>query len=160
MRLRLTSALATDAADASGTLLFDVAGRAWSEEVLQALEIPGEWLPRVLESPDVSGFSDGVPVATGAGDQQAGALGVGVVRPGPLSLVLGTSGVVFAALDRYACDPQARVHVFCHAVPETWEAMGVMLSAAGSLRWLRDVIAPGADYDELTAEAMRWQPGV
>ena len=160
VRLRLTSALATDAADASGTLLFDVAGRAWSEEVLRALEIPAEWLPRVLESPDVSGFSDGVPVATGAGDQQAGALGVGVVRPGPLSLVLGTSGVVFAALDRYACDPQARVHVFCHAVPETWEAMGVMLSAAGSLRWLRDVIAPGSDYDELTAEAMRWQPGV
>ncbi len=161
VRLRLTGELAIDAADASGTLLFDVARRAWSEEVLQALEIPVEWLPQVLESPEVSGHTkEGVPVAAGAGDQQAGALGVGVVRPGPLSVVLGTSGVVFAALDRYACEPQARVHVFCHAVPETWEAMGVMLSAAGSLRWLRDVLAPGSEYDQLTAEAAHWQPGV
>jgi xylulokinase len=160
VRLRLTGELAIDAADASGTLLFDVARRAWSEEVLQALEIPVEWLPRVLESPQVSGLTrEGVPVAAGAGDQQAGALGVGVVRPGPLSLVLGTSGVVFAALDRYACDPKARVHVFCHAVPETWEAMGVMISAAGSLRWFRDALAPGSAYDELTAGAARWQPG-
>lgn len=160
VRLRLTGEEATDVADASGTLLFDVARRAWSEEVLQALEIPVDWLPRVLESPELSGHtSAGVPVAAGGGDQQAGALGVGVVRPGPLSLVLGTSGVVFAALDRYVCDPEARVHAFCHAVPETWEAMGVMLSAAGSLRWLRDVLAPGSAYDELTAEAARWQPG-
>jgi xylulokinase len=73
--------------------------------------------------------------------------------------VLGTSGVVFAALDSYACDPKARLHVFCHALPETWEAMGVMLSAAGSLRWLRDALAPGSGYDELTAEAARWTPG-
>lgn len=160
VRLRLCGELAIDVADASGTLLFDVARRAWSEEVLQALEIPPEWLPRVLESPQVSGLtSEGVPVAAGAGDQQAGALGVGVVRPGPLSLVLGTSGVVFAALDSYACDPKARLHVFCHALPETWEAMGVMLSAAGSLRWLRDALAPGSGYDELTAEAARWTPG-
>ena len=141
VRLRLTGELATDAADASGTLLFDVARRAWSERVLEALEIPLEWLPKVLESPQVSGLTlAGVPVAAGAGDQQAGALGVGVVRPGPLSVVLGTSGVVFAALDRYRHDPEARVHVFCHAVPGNWEAMGVMLSAAGSLRWLRDLI--------------------
>ncbi|MGD0273296.1 MAG: xylulokinase [Gaiellaceae bacterium] len=160
VRLRLTGELAIDAADASGTLLFDVARRAWSEEVLQALEIPVEWLPRVLESPEVSGQTPaGVPVAAGAGDQQAGALGVGVVRPGPLSVVLGTSGVVFAALDRYACDREARVHAFCHAVPGVWEAMGVMLSAAGSLRWLRDALVPGADYEELIAEAAHWQPG-
>ncbi len=161
VRLRFTGELAIDAADGSGTLLFDVARRAWSEEVLEALEIPGEWLPRLLESPQVSGLSEaGVPVAAGAGDQQAGALGVGVIRPGPLSLVLGTSGVVFAALDHYAHDPQARLHAFCHALPETWEAMGVMLSAAGSLRWLRDLLAPGFGYDELTAEAARRQPGV
>jgi xylulokinase len=161
VRLRLTGELAIDAADASGTLLFDVAKRAWSEEVLEALEIPAEWLPRVLESPEASGLTQtGVPVAAGAGDQQAGALGVGVVRPGPLSVVLGTSGVVFAALDRYACDREARVHAFCHAVPGVWEAMGVMLSAAGSLRWLRDALVPGAGYEELTAEAARWQPGV
>jgi len=161
VRLRLTGEQAIDAADASGTVLFDVAKRAWSEEVIQALEIPAEWLPRVLESPQVTGRTkEGVPVAAGAGDQQAGALGVGVVRPGPLSVVLGTSGVVLAALDRYVHDREARVHVFCHAVPATWEAMGVMLSAAGSLRWLRDVLAPGASYDELTADAARWQPGV
>lgn len=161
VRLRLTGELATDVADASGTLLFDVARRVWSEEVLQALEIPAEWLPWAFESPEASGLTEkGVPVAAGAGDQQAGALGVGVVKPGPLSVVLGTSGVVFAALDRYACDPQARVHAFCHAAPGTWEAMGVMLSAAGSLRWLRDALAPAAGYDELSAEAERWQPGV
>jgi xylulokinase len=93
----------------------------------------------------------------GAGDQQAGALGVGVVGPGRLSVVLGTSGVVFSALDGYRTDPQARLHVFCHAVPDTWEAMGVMLSAAGSLRWLRDVL--GGTYDELVAEAERWPAG-
>ena len=110
------------------------------------------WLPRVLESPQVSGATaDGVPVAAGAGDQAAGALGVGVDRPGPVSVVLGTSGVVFAALERFAADPQARVHAFCHAVPGTWHAMGVMLSAAGSLRWLQAIL--GADYDVLTAEA-------
>ncbi|MGA9762538.1 MAG: xylulokinase [Gaiellaceae bacterium] len=160
VRLRLTGELAIDAADASGTLLFDVERRVWSERVLEALEIPLEWLPKVLESPEVSGLtSAGVPVAAGAGDQQAGALGVGVVRPGPLSVVLGTSGVVFTALDRYVHDPQARVHVFCHAVPGAWEAMGVMLSAAGSLRWFRDTLAPGAGYEQLTAEAGLWRPG-
>ena len=160
VRLRLTGEVAIDAADASGTLLFDVAKRTWSEEVLRALGIPVEWLPRVLESSDVSGSTQSrVPVAAGAGDQQAGALGVGVIGPGPLSVVLGTSGVVFAALDHYACDREARVHAFCHAVPGVWEAMGVMLSAAGSLRWLRDALAPGAGYEELTAEAASWQPG-
>ncbi len=147
VRLRLTGERAIDAAEASGTLLFDVAGRRWSEEVCEALEIPLEWLPPVHESTAIGG----------AGDQQAGALGVGVDRPGPLSVVLGTSGVVFAALPGYRADPQARVHVFCHAVPGTWEAMGVMLSAAGSLRWLRDAV--GGDYEQLTAEAERWPPG-
>ena len=147
VRLRLTGVRAIDAAEASGTLLFDVHGRRWSEEVCAALEIPVEWLPAVHESTEIGG----------AGDQQAGALGVGVDRPGPLSIVLGTSGVVFAALPGYAVDPEARLHVFCHAVPGTWEAMGVMLSAAGSLRWLRDVV--GGDYDELVAEAAGWPAG-
>jgi xylulokinase len=174
VRLRLTGERAIDAAEASGTLLFDVAGRRWSDEVCEALEIPLEWLPEAHESTAIGG----------AGDQQAGALGVGVVGPeaasntvsqarqsapagrsgasntvlqGPLSVVLGTSGVVFAPLAGFRADPEARVHVFCHAVPDTWEAMGVMLSAAGSLRWLRDTV--GGTYDELVAEAAAWPAG-
>ena len=157
VRLRLTGEHATDVADASGTLLLDVARRRWSDELLDLLEIPREWLPTALESPEVSGEWDGVPVAAGAGDQAAAALGVGVAGPGPVSVVLGTSGVVFAGLDAYAADPEARAHVFCHALPGTWHAMGVMLSAAGSLRWLRDVV--GESYDELVREAQRWPPG-
>jgi len=148
VRLRLTGEHAIDAADASGTLLFDVADRRWSEEVCAALEIPGEWLPPSFESTDVAG----------AGDQAAGALGVGIVDPGAVSVVLGTSGVVFSVLPAYAPDRQARVHVFCHAVPGTWHAMGVMLSAAGSFAWLRRLL--GAPYGELDDEAERWQPGV
>lgn len=161
VRLRLCGEHATDVADASGTLLFDVAGRRWSDSVVQALEVDPAWLPRALESPAPSGVTrSGIPVAAGAGDQAAGALGVGVDRPGPASVVLGTSGVVFAAADAFAADPQARVHAFCHAVPGAWHSMGVMLSAAGSLRWLRDAVLPGGDYGVLLAEAERWEPGV
>ena len=148
VRFRLTGERLTDAADASGTLLFDVGRRRWSDEVCAALEIPLEWLPEAHES----------TAAAAAGDQAAGALGVGVAEPGPVSVVLGTSGVVFATLPAYQPDAEARVHVFCHAVPDTWQAMGVMLSAAGSLAWLRDVV--GGDYRVLDAEAARWQPGV
>ncbi len=149
VRLRLTGEWAIDAADASGTLLFDVARRSWSDEVLGALDIPREWLPPVHESTEIAG----------AGDQQAAALGVGVIGRGTVSVVLGTSGVVLAALPRYAHDAQARVHAFCHAVPDTWEAMGVMLNAAGSLRWFRDALAPTSTFDELTTDADRWAPG-
>jgi xylulokinase len=129
--------------------------------VLEALEVDQAWLPRLLESARVSGeTAAGTPVAAGAGDQAAGALGVGVVRPGdPLSVVLGTSGVVFAAQAGFAPDPEARVHAFCHAVPDTWHTMGVMLSAAGALAWLRNATAPGVDFGDLVAEASRWQPG-
>ena len=141
VRLRLTGELATDVADASGTLLFDVARREWSAEVCEALEIPLGWLPPALESPAESGRLEGVAVAAGAGDQAAGALGVGVLAEGgPASVVLGTSGVVFAALDTYAADPQGRVHAFCHAVPGAWHVMGVTLAAGGSLRWFRDTL--------------------
>src|SRR4051794_11838923 len=149
VRLRLCGERAIDVADASGTLLFDVAHRRWSDEVCDALEVDRGWLPRALESPEVSGETgDGIPVAAGAGDQAAGALGVGVVEAGaPLSVVLGTSGVVFCALPEFAADEEARVHAFCHAVPETWHAMGVMLSAAGSLAWLRSAVAgPDVGY--------------
>jgi xylulokinase len=149
VRLKLFGRRAIDVADASGTLLFDVANRRWSDEVLSALELPGEWLPPSYESPEIAG----------AGDQAAGALGVGVTGPGPVSVVLGTSGVVFGTLDAYKPDVEARVHVFCHAVPATWHAMGVMLSAAGSLQWLHDTIAPEVSFDVLLAEAAEWPPG-
>jgi len=141
VRLKLEGELAIDAADASGTLLFDVRNRRWSDEVLDALEIPREWVPSAYESTEIGG----------AGDQAAGALGVGIDAPGPLSVVLGTSGVVFGVLPGYRADPQARLHTFCHAAPGTWHAMGVMLSAAGSLAWLRGIV--GAGYDELVGEA-------
>jgi len=147
VRLRLTGVHAIDAADASGTLLFDVAHRRWSEEVCDALDLPLAWLPPAHESTEIAG----------AGDQAAAALGVGIVEPGALSVVLGTSGVVFAALDGFVADPLARAHVFCHAVPDTWHAMGVMLSAAESLRWLRGVL--GGDYEELLADAAAIPPG-
>jgi xylulokinase len=147
VRFRLTGERLIDAADASGTLLFDVGHRRWSTEVLDALELPAEWLPAAHESTEIAG----------AGDQAAAALGVGIAAPGPVSVVLGTSGVVFAALPGYAADPEARVHVFCHAVPASWHAMGVMLSAAGSAAWVRAAL--GADYESLDTEASRWAPG-
>jgi xylulokinase len=148
VRLKLTGERAIDVADASGTLLFDVANRRWSADVLEALELPAEWLPPAYECTEIGA----------AGDQAAGALGVGVDRPGPLSVVLGTSGVVFAALPEYRPEPEARLHTFCHAVPGTWHAMGVMLSAAGSLQWLHGALGE-PPYDGLLAEAERWEPG-
>jgi xylulokinase len=159
VRLHLTGERAIDVADASGTLLLDVGARDWSAEVLDALALERSWLPALLESPETSGLADGVPVAAGAGDCAAAALGVGADGPGPASIVLGTSGVVFAALPAYEHDAEARVHVFCHAVPGGWHAMGVMLAAAGSLQWFRDVAARDATFDELLAEAERWPPG-
>jgi xylulokinase len=147
VRLRLTGELGIDVSDASGTLLFDVRERRWSAEVLEALELPEAWMPPVSEATEIGA----------AGDQAAGALGAGVVEPGLLSVVLGTSGVVFAALPEYRTDPQARLHVFCHAVPGVWHAMGVMLSAAESLRWLSEV--SGGGYVELLEQAAGWEPG-
>jgi xylulokinase len=147
VRLKLFGERAIDVAEASGTLLFDVANRRWSSEVVDALEIPAEWLPPVHESPDIAG----------AGDQAAAAVGVGVIEPGPLSVVLGTSGVVFSTLPAYAADPMARTHTFCHAVPGVWHAMGVMLSAAGSLTWLQGIV--GESFERLLVEAEPWVPG-
>jgi xylulokinase len=147
VRLKLLGERAIDVADASGTLLFDVANRRWSDEVTDALEIPTGWLPPAHESPDIAG----------AGDQAAAAVGVGVIEVGPLSVVLGTSGVVFSTLPAYAADPAARTHTFCHALPGVWHAMGVMLSAAGSLSWLQGIV--GDSFDRLVAEAERWGPG-
>jgi len=160
VRWRLTNELTTDVTDASGTLLLDVSQRRWSEEVLDALELDASWLPPVVEAPQLTGRTrKGAPVAAGAGDQAAGAIGVGADRSGVLSIVLGTSGVVFAATPDFVADELARLHSFCHAVPGTWHVMGVMLSAAGSLGWLRDAVAPGIAFDAITAEAARWAPG-
>ncbi len=164
VRLRLTGDRATDVADASGTLLFDVAGRRWSADIAGALDIDPALLPAVFESPAVTGrvsadgaaatgLRAGTPVVAGGGDQAAGAVGMGIVEPGLVSATIGTSGVVFAATARPALDPGGRVHTFCHAVPNMWHVMGVTQGAGLSLRWMRDVAAQGVSYDALTAEA-------
>lgn len=164
IRFRLTGDYAMDKAGGAGTVLMDIEARDWSDEVLEALKIPADWLPPTYEGPaitgkideataDVTGLKPGTPVVGGGGDQAAGAVGVGAVEPGIVSLVLGTSGVVFAATPAPYIEPEGRLHAFCHAVPETWHLMGVMLSAAGSLRWYRDTLAPGVAYDDLLAPA-------
>ena len=169
VRYRLTGDRATDVADASGTLLFDVAGRKWSQEMLDECELSAAILPRAYESPEVTGsvsqegaeatgLKAGTPVVAGGGDQSAGAVGMGIVRAGAVSATIGTSGVVFAATDRPALDPKGRVHTFCHAVPGRWHIMGVTQGAGLSLRWFRDQFgAPSNDgsdpYERLTAEA-------
>lgn len=170
VRFKLTGERAIDVADASGTLMLDVAKRQWSAEVLQAAEIDKALLSALYESPDVcgrvsapgaeaTGLAAGTPVVAGAGDQAAGATGMGIVTPGAVSATIGTSGVVFAATDRPALDPRGRLHTFCHAVPGRWHVMGVTQAAGLSLRWFRDrfVSAPGEiardPYDQLTAEA-------
>ena len=158
IRFKLTGAYATDLAGASGTLLLDVKTRNWSKGILQALDIPSAWLPPCHEGPQITGvISDdgaaatglraGVPVVGGGGDQAAQAVGVGVVKAGTVALTLGTSGVVFAPTDSPAIEPEGRLHAFCHAVPGRWHLMGVMLSAAGALRWYHDMLAPEQSYD-------------
>jgi xylulokinase len=170
VRYRLTGKFAADKAGGSGTILFDIAARDWSQDVLEALEIPAGWLPKTFEGPQITGtlsaeaaratgLKAGTPVFGGGGDQAAGAVGTGAVVEGVVSLSLGTSGVVFAAADRPIVEPEGRLHAFCHAVPDKWHLMGVMLSAGGSLRWYRDTLAPGADFDTLLAPAAEVTPG-
>ena len=164
VRLRLTGAYALDKADGAGTLLFDLAARDWSPEVLAALGIDPAWMPPTFEGPEITGrvtaeaaaatgLAPGTPVVAGGGDQSANAVGVGAVVPGTVALSLGTSGVVFATTDRPLYEPRGRVHAFCHAVPGRWHMMSVMLSAAGSLRWFRDALAPGEPFGDLAASA-------
>jgi len=164
IRYRLTGEYAMDKADGSGTVLFDLRARDWSEEVLAALDIPGKWMPPTLEGPEftgkvtaeaaaATGLKSGTPVAAGGGDQAAQAVGVGAVKPGVVSLAVGTSGVVFATTPTALIEPEGRLHAFCHAVPGMWHFMGVMLSAAGSLQWYRDTLAPGISFDDLLLEA-------
>jgi xylulokinase len=174
VRYRLSREFAIDVADASGTLLLDVARRRWSDEMLAAADVPPAILPRVFESPEVSarvsaeaaaetGLHAGTPIVAGAGDQAAGAVGMGITRPGAVSVTIGTSGVVFAATDRPALDPGGRIHTFCHAIPGRWHVMGVTQAAGLSLRWLRDLLLPGetsdAAYEQLAREAEGVPPG-
>ena len=170
VRFRLTGEHAIDKADGSGTLLFDLAARDWSSEVLEALRIDPEWLPPTFEGPVVTGVVSmaaaaatglraGTPVVAGGGDQAANAVGVGAIVPGVVALSLGTSGVVFATTETPLRDPAGQVHAFCHAVPGRWHMMTVMLSAAGSLRWFRDALAPSETFERLTAAAGTVPPG-
>jgi len=164
LRLRLTGEYALDKADGAGTLLFDLAARDWSPEVLAALGIDPAWMPPTWEGPEitgtitaaaasVTGLRAGTPVVAGGGDQSANAVGVGAVTVGTMALSLGTSGVIFATTDRPLFEPRGRVHAFCHAVPGRWHLMSVMLSAAGSLRWFRDALAPGVEFGDLVETA-------
>ncbi len=164
VRYRLTGDYATDKAGAAGTMLFDLKARGWSGEMLEKLDIDPVWMPSTHEGPTVTGHISaaaaeatglpvGTPVIAGGGDQAAQAVGVGAVREGIVALTLGTSGVVFATANQPFIEPDGRLHAFCHSVPGRWHLMGVMLSAAGSLRWYRDTLAPGVDFDELLAPA-------
>ncbi|HET9221371.1 MAG TPA: xylulokinase, partial [Roseiflexaceae bacterium] len=174
IRLLLTGTRAADAADAAGTLLLDLRGRDWSDEILGALDIPRDWLPRVYEGPEVTGallpdvanelgLPAGLPVIAGGGDNAAAAIGTGIVRAGVVSSSIGTSGVIFAHADDIALDPQGRLHTFCHSVPGQYHLMAVTLAAGGSFQWLRNTLrqvgAPSLTYDEMTALASGVAPG-
>lgn len=170
VRFRLTGEYASDRAGGSGTVLFDLKNRDWSAEIVHALEIPQDWLPTTYEgtaitgaisqqAAEITGLTAGTPVVGGGGDQAAGAVGMGAVSPGIVSLTLGTSGVVFATTDGPFIEPEGRLHAFCHAVPDRWHLMGVMLSAAGSLKWYHDTFFSDTSYDELIAPAADIAPG-
>lgn len=164
VRYRLTDTFAMDKADGAGTILFDLRQRNWSNRMLDALQIPQAWMPPTFEGPEITGriseaaakatgLRPGTPVMAGGGDQAAQAVGVGAVSEGIVALTLGTSGVIFASVDQPFIEPAGRLHAFCHSVPGRWHLMGVMLSAAGSLRWYRDTIAPGVEFEELVSRA-------
>jgi xylulokinase len=172
VRLCLTGEHAIDVADASGTLLLDVTNRRWSDAMFTATQIDKSSAPALFESPDVcgrvnaegskhTGLRAGTPVVAGAGDQAAGAVGMGVVGAGTIHATIGTSGVVFASTDRPAMDPQGRLHTFCHAIPGRWHVMGVTQAAGLSLRWFRDTFGPTiADaYEYLSSEAAKAPAG-
>ena len=170
VRYKLTGEYALDKADGAGTVLFDLKARDWSDEVLSVLDIPRAWMPKTFEGTEFTGYvteeaarltglNVGTPVAAGGGDQAAGAVGVGAVEPGIIGLTVGTSGVVFATTPSALIEPEGRLHAFCHAVPNMWHFMGVMLSAAGSLQWYRDTLAPNMSFDDLLKEAESIQAG-
>jgi xylulokinase len=164
IRLRLAGEYATDASDASGTLLLDLRRRSWSAEVLEALELPAEWLPAIYEGPEETGrlrsdvgaelgLPAGTPIAAGGGDNAAAAVGAGIVEAGLASSSIGTSGVLFTHTPQFTPDPSGRLHAFCHAVPGAYHLMGVTLSAGGSLQWWRQVLGEQHDYNALIESA-------
>ncbi len=170
IRFRLTGDYSTDKAGAAGTLLFDLERRSWSDEILMKLQIPHEWLPPTHEGHEVTGsigaeaaqktgLMKGTPVVAGGSDQSAQAIGMGAVQPGVIALTLGTSGVVFASTNKPIIEPNGLLHAFCHAIPERWHLMGVMLSAAGSLQWYHDAIFPEMEFSNLLAEAEKIPAG-
>jgi xylulokinase len=170
VRYKLTGAFAMDKADGAGTVLMDLKKRDWSDEVLSALSIPRAWMPPLYEGTEITGtitteaanatgLKAGTLVIAGGGDQAAQAVGVGAVKEGVIALTLGTSGVVFATTGDPFIEPEGRLHAFCHAVPYHWHLMGVMLSAAGSLRWYRDTFASNISYDDLLLPAARISAG-
>lgn len=170
VRYKLIGGFAMDKADGSGTILFDLKQRNWSADVLSTLDIPRHWLPPTYEGPEITGvvsqtaareigLPSGIPVVGGGGDQAAQAVGVGAIQPGIIALTLGTSGVVFAPTEQPLVEPQGRLHAFCHAAPDRWHLMGVMLSAAGSLQWFHDTLAPDTSFDQLVDEAAQIFPG-
>ena len=164
VRFRLTGEFASEVSDASGTAVFDVVNRRWSFEMMDALSLDRSILPSCHESSEITGrispqvaaltgLAAGTPVVGGGGDQAASAVGNGIVERGIVSCTLGTSGVVFAHMEKVAYDPAGRVHTFCHAVRDRWHVMGVTQGAGLSLQWFRNQLAPGVEYDALTAEA-------
>ena len=175
VRYKLSGEFAIDVSDASGTLMLDVANRKWSKEMLAACDISIDILPTVLESPEISarvspeaaaltGLVQGTPIVAGAGDQAAGAVGMGITKPGAVSVTIGTSGVVFAATEKPALDRKGRIHTFCHAIPGRWHVMGVTQAAGLSLRWVRDqwfrdIGHDDAAYSRMTEEASRVPAG-
>lgn len=170
VRYKLTGNNATDKAGGSGTLLFDLKERDWSKIILDTLEINPSWLAPTFEGTQITGYvnreaaeitglKEGIPIVAGGGDQAAQAVGVGAVKEGIIAITLGTSGVVFASTDKPFIDPQGRVHSFCHAVPSKWHLMGVMLSAGGSLRFIRDILSSEEDFDRFLSPANEVPPG-
>jgi xylulokinase len=175
VRYRLTGTLAAEPSDASGTLMFDPARLAWSDEILQATQVSRSLLPDVGGSSDVlghltsnasrvTGITEGTPVVGGGADNACGAAGVGVITPGEAVASWGTSGTVLAPTSQPLVDPKLRAHTFCHVAPNVWYVMGVVLSAGGAFAWYREQVArelagtPGADA-ALDAEAATIPPG-
>lgn len=164
VRFRLTGEKATDVADGSGTLLLDVQNRKWSDELLELIETDKSILPKLYESQEVSGevspkcaeetgLKIGTPVVAGAGDNAAGAIGMGLAKAGAVGVTIGTSGVVFAVTENPKIDLQGRIHTLCHAIPETWHVTGVTQAAGLSFKWFRENFAKGESFDELVENA-------